>query len=425
MSMYITELGKRKFACGLFWQSLSRPRELAREARELARKIDCDLVVLRKEYATAQAGYAKGGGGLRGSVYSLAAAVSKTLAKAGATYDGENQPVHNWLGAFRLPDGKWAYLAMRDANFLPDGDFAGSKEEVFERLRSDYAMGGWNMVLGDAELEDYGFHNFTARRIEELLAHTGDGQVRVHASWLLLPLKGDMPLRQVAFIGLLVLLGCGAAMVGWRQHRDREEQAARAEAMAQAQARLLRESGVANVHPWRSQPLPLVLTQACVARLAHLNPGGWALSEYACSADAVSYTWVRQESSVALLLAQVPEAQIELDGETASLRLPLQLTTGSDEPLLTHQAVLLPLLSSLQFMRVPGKFSEPAPAPLPPSEDGLPAPALGWRAYRYQLGPITSSPLELATVLSQPGIRLEKLAYRGGVWSIEGVIYEK
>src|SRR6476469_4695698 len=122
MAIHITEIGKHRFICGLFWQSLSRPRELMKEATALAKKIDSDLMVLRKDYATAQAGFAQSKDGARRKVYSLAAAVSKTLALKGAFYDGEKQRVHNWLGAFKLPDGKWAYFAVRDANFLPNGD---------------------------------------------------------------------------------------------------------------------------------------------------------------------------------------------------------------------------------------------------------------------------------------------------------------
>jgi len=128
-------------------------------------------MIIRKDHATAQAGYAHTRDGANGVMYSLGAVISKTLAKEGAFYDGQKQPAHNWLGAFKLPDGMWAYFAVRDANFLPSGDFAGSKEEVLDRLHGDYGLGGWNVVVGDAELEDYGFHNFNSKTIEELIPH--------------------------------------------------------------------------------------------------------------------------------------------------------------------------------------------------------------------------------------------------------------
>src|SRR5687768_9872945 len=125
MALHITQIDKHKFVCGLFWQALSRPRELVKEAKDLARKIDSDLMVLRIDHTAAQAGFAHSRDGIRKGAYSLAAVISKTLAVEGAYYDGERQPVHNWLGAFKLGDGKWAYFAVRDASFLPNGDFAG------------------------------------------------------------------------------------------------------------------------------------------------------------------------------------------------------------------------------------------------------------------------------------------------------------
>ena len=73
MSVHITQIGKHKFICGLFWQSLSRPRELLKEAAELAKKIDSDLMILRRDQATAQAGFAHTRDGARRNYYSLGA----------------------------------------------------------------------------------------------------------------------------------------------------------------------------------------------------------------------------------------------------------------------------------------------------------------------------------------------------------------
>jgi hypothetical protein len=35
------------------------------------------------------------------------------------------------------------------------------------------------------------------------------------------------------------------------------------------------------------------------------------------------------------------------------------------------------------------------------------------------------SPLEVASMLSAPGVQLDKLRYRAGSWILEGVIYAK
>ena len=42
---HIVQIGRQRYVCGLFWQSLSRRHELAREGIELAKKLNFDLIV--------------------------------------------------------------------------------------------------------------------------------------------------------------------------------------------------------------------------------------------------------------------------------------------------------------------------------------------------------------------------------------------
>jgi hypothetical protein len=429
MSNPVIQLGRHKFVCGLFWQSLSRPRELAREAADLARKIDCDLAVLRREYSTAQAGFAHSGSGPRQVLYSLAAAVASRLARDGAHYDGENQPVHNWLAAFRLPDGNWAYFAVRDANFLPNGDFAGTREEVFERLHGDYGLGGWNLVIGDAELEHYGFHNFRERSIEEVLGDAGDGRIKVSKAWLLRPTTARVAPRMLAAgaaVCALLLLGAG---LGWRHYQQRQL----AQRVA-AEAALLRQAGMPRPkaalapapHPWIHSAAPSSVARACMAALGQLTPGGWALSEYSCGSPEQRFTWLRQESTVALLLAQVPQAQVDIGGDTATLARPFAPAAGADDTLLPRQQLLADIQSRLQLMNLGLHLALRAPpAPLPAGAKGDGTMAPDWHTYTYAIGPVGVSPLEVAALLDMPGIRIERMRYRAGIWSLEGVIYAK
>jgi hypothetical protein len=426
MSSHIIQFGKNRFVCGLFWQSLSRPRELVKEAAELARKIDCDLVVLRREYSTAQAGFIQGAGAARQQLYSLAAAVSAKLARDGANYDGENQPVHNWLAAFRLPDERWAYFAVRDANFLPNGDFSGSKDEVFERLHGDYGLGGWNLVIGDAELEHYGFHNFSEKRIEDLLGHSDEAPVKVQKAWLLRPAQARLAPKTVAIAGAACLAAALALAFGWKLYQAHKAGARAAEeAEVLRQVELHRGAVAALPRPWIGTPAPLSLAQACVDRFFHLTAGGWSLLDYSCSPNQVRYAWARQDSTVGFLLAQVPEAQIDASGNSATYLVGLQLPARADEMLLTSRQLLPAIQSRLQLMNLGLRLAAPAPlqAPAPGGADGTIQP--GWNTYSYSIGSIGISPLEVASILSAPGIRLDKLSYHAGLWSMEGMIYAK
>lgn len=429
MSSHLIQFGKYRFVCGLFWQSLSRPRELRKEAAELAKKVACDMVVLRQEYSIAQAGFLQSGTpGSRGSHYSLAAAVASKLARDGASYDGENQPVHNWLAAFRLPDGQWVYFAVRDANFLPNGDFLGSKEEVFERLHGDYGLGGWNMVIGDAELENYGFHNFSEKKIEELLGITGQGKMKVEAGWMLRPVHARLSHRALMVGAAGVLAVALGLSFGWTQYQARLASARAAEeAEAQRQAALRRAMIAAPPQPWGKAPAPLGVAQACVEHLGHLTAGGWTLSDYGCGPDQVRYGWTRQESTVELLLAQVPGAAVDVGGDTASYALPLSLPARRDEALLTAQTLLPALQSRMQMMGLGLKLGmAPPPPPPPPAPDGTQGTAAPtWHTYTYSISSGALSPLEIASILNVPGVQLDKLSYRAGSWFLEGVIYAK
>lgn len=427
MAIHNTQIGKYRFVCGLFWQSLSRPRELVKEAAGLAKKIDCDLMVLRKDHTTAQAGFAHARDGARPKTYSLAATVSETLLREGVHYDGEVQPVHNWLGAFKLPDGMWAYFAVRDANFLPNGDFAGTKQEVTERLLGDYALGGWNVVIGDEELAEHGFHNFIAKPIETLIPRKKSGQFKVHKALALRPISKKIPWPPVIAVSLVLVIG--VAMAAYWQHKKKEEeerQRAFEEAVRKMQGKAKAPEPFVPP-PWRTKPVPQVVTKACVDKLVHVTAGGWHLDKYTCTATQIDYSWIRQESTVALLKAKVPDALVEINGNKASHSIRLQLPADKDDALLKSTELLEQLISSLQLLGISSRFGKiPPPAQHPSSAGGKnESPPPEWQTYSFVVDAGGVPPNELVTVLDLPGVRIEQLAYHGGTWLIEGVIYAK
>jgi len=420
MALYITQIGKHRFVCGLFWQSLSRPRELAREAADLGRKIGADLVVIRNDYSTTQAGFGQGKDGARRGMYSLAAVVSKTLALEGAFYDGEQQQVHNWLGAFKLPDGQWAYFAVRDANFLPNGDFAGSREEVLERLHSDYALGGWNVVIGDAELAHYGFYNFNAREILSFFPQRKDHSIRIHRWWGLRQIDGKPVWASLAAAASLALV-VGGGVWGWRHYQQQQAQAALEAAQAAARAAQLRAQSAA-ARPWLQQTAPLALAAACQRQFIHPTAAGWQLESYACSGGQAQYVWQRHGSTVAMLHELVPTAVVSLGGDQASYASALKLPAGHDDALLEQRQLLEPLLTRFQAMGLALKL---APAAARPLAGGDPQWLPPWKFLSFTVRSQGVEPLEIATILNRPGVRLDKIVYSGSDWLMEGTIYAK
>jgi len=420
MAIHITQIGKHRFVCGLFWQSLSRPRELQREAADLGKKIASDLVVVRRDQTTAQAGFAQSSDGASRTLYSLAAAVSKTLALEGAWYDGLQQPVHNWLGALRLAGGQWAYFAVRDANFLPNGDFVGSKEEVLDRLHTDYALGGWNVVIGDPELSNQGFHNFNARDIDSLLPRRKDGSVRLHSWWRLRQINARR--SPWALIGAAAALAAAAgAALYWQSWQARKEML-RQEEMIAAQ-RLVLQRQAAQAKPWASLPAPAAALRACTDQLIELTPGGWLLDEYVCEPGQLRYSWTRRASTIAMLRAVVPSADVDPGGDRASLvqtRKPAQ--PNAAEALLAQQDVVDAVMSRLQGVGIAFKVIRKKPPPPVPGQVAATEP---WQAFNFALDAGGIEPQQIGALLDRPGVRVEKATYRGMSWIIEGVIYAK
>ncbi|MFC5474052.1 type 4b pilus protein PilO2 [Paraherbaspirillum soli] len=426
MAILITQIDKRKFICGLFWQSLSRPRELWREAAELGKKIDSDLLLLRREQATVQAGYANTGEGARRGMLSLAALIAKAIARECSGEDDSQQPLNNWLAAFKLPDGMWAYCAVRDSNFLPNGDFAGTKTEVLERLFGDYALGGWNRVIGDPELAECGFHNFTPKGLQELLPRTKDGQIRVGKWAALRPRQRQISSKQLVIAGVLALLMTAAGIVGWSVYKHKKEEQEREQALEAARRQMLGQAGPNQApHPWPGKPLPKVFTQACIGQLGLLSPGGWLLDEYVCEAGQSRYSWSRGSSTTGYLLAQVPTASVDTNGDKASSSAPLSLPPGGNETLLATEKLLRPLQTRFQLLGLALKVAlVPVPQPLPGMEDQK-VPLPDWQTYSLAVNAGGVPPAEIAAIFTQPGIRLDKLLYRGGEWTFEGVMYAK
>ncbi|KWK85033.1 type 4b pilus protein PilO2 [Burkholderia ubonensis] len=428
MSAQVIQIGRRRFVAGLFWQSLSRRNELRAEAVELAKKLKFDLMVLRIDRGGAAAGYANTRDGFTPGHLSLGAMVSRAIALEGAFYNGRRQPAPNWLGAFALPDGRWAYFAVRDHAFMPQGDWIGTRDEALERLHTDYAWGGWNVVIGEPELERQGFQNFQPKRLDELLPRRG-GRPRTERWWALRPVERRLPPRTALIAATLVCVAAGSALAYWH-HRAKVEAEEREAALERVRAELAaRQTSAPIVHPWATLPDAVGFARACAARFGRLAPGGWRLERYECTQDAAHYAWARNGSNVRYLLAVEPGATVDTDGERATLDVPLAAPKAGDTPLVDDSAVRTQLLARLQWLDTTAKLDRL----LPDQASGAPlanlaqqaAAAAGWRAYRLNatLGGI--APPEFVRAIDVPGLRVQRIAYQNNQWTLEGVLYAK
>ena len=428
MAATIFELRKRSYVCGLFWQSLSQPRELKAETLELARKLNFDLFVLRKDLGVAQAGFASTREGAHSGMLSLGALVASTVAAKGVQQGERRQPAASWLAALRIDDDRWAYFAVRDESFLPAGDFAGSRSEVLDRLYADYGLGGWNAVIGDPELADQGLHHFNPATLDDFLPAATGRRPWLASAWELVPVERSrrrLIVAGAAVAGVATVVGAG---LWWRQQAVAEAEA-REQAMLSAQQRLQAEQAkMTPPPPWLGQPAPLDFAQACGSQMTRLSPGGWRLDEYACAGRQRTYTWSRGDSNVAYLIEHVPGARVELGGERARYTEPLSAPAAPAETLLQADTVLNALTSRFQHLGVRLAIKAPTAPPQQPVLPGVrqsapPPPA--WQSYPFSLKAGGLPLADVASALSQPGVRMTNLAFRQGEWFIEGVAYAK
>ncbi|AOJ85098.1 MULTISPECIES: type 4b pilus protein PilO2 [Burkholderia] len=429
MSAQVIQIGRQRFVGGLFWQSLSRRNELRAEAVELAKKLKFDLMVLRIDRGVAAAGYANTRDGFAPGHLSLGAMVSRAIALEGAFYNGRRQPAPNWLGAFALPDGRWAYFAVRDHAFMPNGDWVGSREEALERLHTDYAWGGWNVVIGEPELERQGFQNFQPKRLDELLPRRG-GRPRTERWWALRPVERRLPPRTALIAAAAVCVAGGGLLAYWH-HRAKVEAEEREAALARVRAELAARQAKSEpvAHPWATLPDAIAFSRACATRFGRLAPGGWRLERYECTPGTARYAWARNGSNVRYLLAEQPAAIVATDGERATLDVPLTAPTADDTPLVDDSAVRTQLLSRLQMLDAAAKLDRLLPdrsshAPLANlAQQAAAAPA--WRAYRFNASLGGLAPPEFMRAIDVPGLRVQRIAYQNNQWTLEGVLYAK
>lgn len=423
MATHVIQIGRQRFVCGLFWQSLSRRHELRKEALELAKKLNFDLMVLRIDRGVAAVGFANAREGAQSGLPSLGVIVAKTIAQQGAFFEGRQQSAPNWLGAFKLSDGRWAYFAVRDGSFLPNGDWVGSGEEVLERLNSDYGLGGWNTVIGDPEIESMGFHNFYPRRIGDLI-ESRHGRVSAPRWTRLRPVRTTVSWPVVGLAAGVAVAAIGGS--AWFSHYRAQQEAGRERALALARARLKLGAHPPVTHPWASQAVPTEFARECQRHFRFIAPAGWSLERYVCAAKGVDYTWSRNGSTAALLLARAPMAQFDSTGDHASLSEAFDMGATRDEPLLPGRSVKAFLFTRSQMLNVPLTLA-PIAAPagqgaLAPVGGSAPA-APSWNQWRMQVKFGGLPPEHFMPMLSAAGVRLVKLTYQAGEWSAEGVVY--
>lgn len=433
----ITVNGKR-FVSNLLWEPL-KERNYMREAREIGKREHMDIVAIRMG-SKRQAGFVKKGNGVTKGMYSLAAALAGVL------------PHRAWIGAFALPDGQYALVAVHEGNIVPGCDWIGERDEVLDALREQDSQPDtmkFDQVFHPA---DFNYHG-SFKDIEQILAPQA--------------MRKEYELRQLTFgltrrewtkvgIGAALVLTVGLGIQQWTAYKAR---VAAAEARRQAEAEkqrledLNKRAGAeqqiqALKHPWASQPGIEDFLSGCQGSIQSLpvSLGGWTFSSAICTPTTLEAAYGRTGKTpystfVQAAQGRFPDPPVLLEGgEKAGVGDEITLGAGGDDELLGFETLQAAFTSYLQQVDlkadiVPVPVVVPPPPPLPGGAAAPPPPVPDWKQFSFTLT-TAHSPRDLFAGLSLTGVRLVEIkvdrqdvgtgqSHYPLTWTIKGALYAR
>lgn len=423
MSLHIFESNKQKFVTGLFWQAIANPKNLKAEVKAISAKLEQDLFATRNS-GVMQVGLCSTTDGAEKGAISLASVVSDALEKRSAP--------RSWMCAFILPSGDYAYVASRDGAFLPDGDIAGPRQLVINKMQEDNSVGSWDKVYAPM---DFGFPGAEEIKMEDLLP-SKKGKYNIGSKYRIKVIDQSVSkLYIVAGVAVMVALAVGYKVyIKYTEEKEVADIQAKATAMALKQAEEMKAKfGSTTIppppHPWLSMPDALLSTSSCTSALKGrtFNPGAWLLIEYTCDGAHLNYKWERNLTPISYLYHDIPEAVVDIDGTHATLIEPFNLSFDkNDEKLSSLTYGVFDLISTAQALNIDLKVTEMIVPAVVPVEGQPPAPPPEWKTYSYSFSS-AQKPDMLVSALNRPGFRVSSVSYKpfnsAAAWSVNGLYF--
>lgn len=397
-SARIVNINGRQWLAGMSWCSFEDSPSKD-ELREDARRLSSDWYAVRTAESVIQAGFCEPIEGMKRprKLYSLAAFLA----------DSREQP---WLGIFKIDDGLWWYIAVRDHHaILPDGDVIGGEAEMHAARDRHSGYTDWKYIEGDIDL------------LAEFMDEVGEKPTPVKS--LTSGNVSPVPIIASAAI-LLALVGGGYS---WWHQKQIDEERDRAAAMAR-----MREQLAANKAPVAAAPSPLLTTAAPNLWLAAcgqvilklpISSFGWILGQVTCDQTSVTVNWLRQDGAT---VAQKPDGVLSVEGDkiVQTIRLVGLDQKGADNATDLQNAQLV-MRAWAQAANIPLTMSQNPTSPALPgsSANAAPganvAPSLPQAIVKFD-SPVSPFSLDFESI---PGLRLTSIKSSANGWSVEGVLY--
>jgi hypothetical protein len=392
----IVQIGKRRWLAGMTWSSFEdEPNK--EELKEDAQRLSASWACVRVGESTIQAGFC--------APIDDAKRPSKLYSLAAMLADSREQP---WLGIFKIEEGVWWYVAVRDGHaILPDGDVIGGEAEIHAARERHSGYTDWKYIDGDITLLEEFIHGINAKPTPVRSLYGSNFQA--------------IP---VVVSAIVLVCAAGGGYFWWHQKQQAQEQEALV-AMAKMRAQLLAEQPVIVApSPLLTTPRPNDWLAACgniISKLP-LSQKGWTPDQVSCDTASVIGHWVRKDGAT---VASKPEGELSPQGNDVDQIIPLMgLINGSDDAvdLASAKLVLRAWAQSANFALA---MNEAAPAPALPGATSPVQNKTGAPMPRPQVGvtlDISISPFGI-DMASIPGFRLTSLGSTNTGWHMEGVLY--
>lgn len=392
------QIGKRRWLVGMTWSSFEDTPNRA-ELKEDALRLGASWVCVRIGESAIQAGFCEPIGNAKhpSKIYSLAAMLA----------DSREQP---WLGIFKIEEGVWWYIAVRDGHaILPDGDVIGGEAEIHAARDRHSGYTDWKYIEGDIGL------------LEEFIKDIDAKPTPVRSLS-----GGNLPGIPLMVSAVVLLSALGGGYWWWHQKQQAEEQA-RIVAMAKMRAQMIAgQQVVVAPSPLLTTPEPNDWLAACgnAVLALPLSQKGWALDQVSCDLTSASIRWVRKDGAT---VANKPEGNLSPEGDKVDQVIPLSgLNAQGSNNAVDLPSAKLALRAWAQAANFTLAMNEAAPAPaLPGATSGLAQGNAGVPAPAPQASiklDITVAPFGM-NMSSIPGFRLTSLESTNTGWSLKGVLY--
>lgn len=434
----IITINGKKFVSNLLWEPL-RDSNYMREARAIGKRENLDIVAIRMG-SKRQAGFIKKGNGVTKGMYSLAAALAGVI------------PDRAWIGAFALPDGKYALVAVHEGNIVPGIDWIGERDDVLDALREHDSQPdtmSYDLVFHPADF----LYRGTEKNIEQLLVPKA-----MRREFELRQLTFGLTRREWTKLGIFValLLATAVGVQQWGAYQDRKA-AAEAKRLAEAEKKRLEdlnkragaEQGVQALrHPWASQPGIEDFLNGCQGAIQTLplSVGGWTVTSAICTPATLEAAYSRTGKTPYLTFVKAaqghfPNPPVLLEGgDRAGVGDVITLGAGGDDQLLPFEELQAAFTSYLQQLDlkpeiVPVPVVVPPPPPLPGGAPPPPPPKPDWKQFAFTLTTV-HAPRDLFGGLTLKGVRLLEIKVERHdigtgqnqyplTWTIKGALYAR